>query len=219
MSLHRIYFLQRADGLIKIGTTTNFQARLTALTKAHGMLGVIRIIHGDHKRERSLHAKFKRFHEYGEWFRPERGALLDLIEALDDGDHQPVSVSDAEAEWTAGEAELMTEARRKVAMLVKLRMERTQAKREAAQRAVTDEYGFSKYFLEHIRKGQASTVSAYGFKRLSEAYLAEMRAALAYYQDEMARIETDEDDADLLALGAKIDELIAHLADRKTGRA
>lgn len=65
-----IYYVLRADGLIKIGTTTNLANRLTALRSEHGKLDVLLTHCGDHKRERMMHAKFRELRVTGEWFRP-----------------------------------------------------------------------------------------------------------------------------------------------------
>lgn len=210
--IHQIYFLQRADGLIKIGTSRDFPSRLAQLTASHGMLGVVRLINGDARRERSLHRKFKAFHEYGEWFRDERGALTALISALPEGDELTTERSDKE--WMAGEAALMAEVREKVEDLVATRMQRAGLKFDAALAAVTADYGFRKFFLHHIRIGRATTISAYGLKRLKDAYLAELVAALAHYRAEIAAMPAD-DDEEMLAVGQRLNELEAEFNRRR----
>jgi hypothetical protein len=200
---HQIYFLQRADGLIKIGTTTDFPSRLASLTTSHGMLAVLRIINGSVKRENELHHKFRRFNEYGEWFRPERGALQALIDKLEDGPELPIGRSEAATEWERGEAELMESARRKIDGMIKARMDRTRVKQPAALRALTEEYGFSPWFLWHARK-RGSSVSAYGYQQISAAYLAEMQALALQIAAELAQHGDVEPEAEARALVAKI---------------
>lgn len=213
MSLHQIYFLQRADGLIKIGTSHNFPVRLAHLTKSHGMLGVLRLVHGGAKRERQLHTKFKRFHEYGEWFRDERGALTTLIMALPLG--EPLPASSADAEWAAGEAAMMVDVRATIESMLQDRCARTGLKQEAALAAITADYGFRKWFLTHVRNGRASTLSAYAFRKIKEAHLSEMQTSLDFYRGEIAKMKADDDDAELLSFAQEIDAIEAELNRRR----
>lgn len=210
--LHQVYFLQRADGLIKIGTSHDFPSRLSQLTASHGMLGIIRVINGDRKLERQLHVKFKRFHEYGEWFRDQRGELSALIAALPEGDQQPFAHTDGE--WSGGEAAFMVQVRQKIADLLVTRMQRTGLKAEAALRAVTKDYGFKRYYLQHLRGGRASTISAYGWSRLCEAHVTEMQIALDYYRGEIVRMRSEADDAELLRFAQELDRIEAELESR-----
>jgi hypothetical protein len=63
---------------VKIGVTTNVEKRLKALqTGHHAKLAVLLIIPGDSIAERSLHNRFKKDHELGEWF-----VLSDAIKAF-----------------------------------------------------------------------------------------------------------------------------------------
>jgi hypothetical protein len=203
---HQIYFLQRADGLIKIGTTTDFRSRLTVLTKSHGMLAVLRIVNGGRKREGALHRRFKRFHEYGEWFRSEHGALEALIEGLEEGDELLVGQSDAQTEWQAGEAEVMRDAQAKIAVMIKARMDRTMEDRSTAMAALTAEYGFSPWFLWHARK-KGSSITAYAYQRVREAYVTELRELLAQLNREIA--------AGNLVDPAELEQILAEVKAKK----
>lgn len=63
-----IYFIKRDDGLVKIGTTTNFYRRLASLKKEHGELGVMGWHNGDYKTEKEIHQKFSAYRIIDEWF-------------------------------------------------------------------------------------------------------------------------------------------------------
>jgi hypothetical protein len=216
MKTHQIYFLQRADGLIKIGTSGAFQARLAQLTSEHGMLGIVRVINGDVRRERQIHRKFKRFHEYGEWFRPEKGSLIRLIDALDEGAQVTSDKTDDKAAWKSGEADLTCRVRDKLTAAIEVRMDRSQLKRAAAIVAVCDDYGLPKWFAKHLLSGNATSVSAYGAECISAAYRAELAAALAFFQGEVARLHAEEcDDDEIFALGDRVDDLVSIFAARK----
>jgi hypothetical protein len=65
-----IYFLQAANGLIKIGHTTNLVQRIKTLSAMNaGRLVLIGCHQGGPNRERLIHSFFRRSH--GEWFFPE----------------------------------------------------------------------------------------------------------------------------------------------------
>jgi hypothetical protein len=204
--IHQVYFLRRHDNLIKIGTTTDFPTRLAALTSSHGLLDVLRLINGGRKRELELHHQFKRFHEYGEWFRSERGALGALIDQLEVGAEIQVGQTEAKTAWDIGEADLMATVRRKIDLMTKARMDRTLLNRPAAIAAITADYGFSEWFLWYARK-RGSTVSAYGYQRICDAYLSEMRDLLARLNAEISVIAAEDQAADRLrAIASEIEE-------------
>lgn len=76
-----VYYLRRADGLIKIGTSCRFEARLATLTREYGQLEVLATHQGDRKAERVHHNRFRSAHVGGEWFQPVP-ELLAHIEAI-----------------------------------------------------------------------------------------------------------------------------------------
>lgn len=64
-----IYFVQRADGAIKIGFTDNFQNRLKQLEDQYGALKLLGLMDGGMREERWVHERFSRFRvEKREWF-------------------------------------------------------------------------------------------------------------------------------------------------------
>lgn len=76
-----IYFVQKEDGLIKIGVTKNFRIRARALKYEHGAsLKILKLITGDFKTEKYLHKMFKTYRADSEWFRPEK-ELIQFIES------------------------------------------------------------------------------------------------------------------------------------------
>lgn len=73
-----VYFLQRANGDIKIGTTTDFRNRLTALRHVYGELRLLGLMEGDESQERQLHEGFSRYRVDGEFFEP-HGDIIEFI--------------------------------------------------------------------------------------------------------------------------------------------
>lgn len=64
-----IYFLQRANGDIKIGTTRNFQMRYDQLRVDHGELKLMGALKGGRKIEKALHEQFAEYKQgRTEWF-------------------------------------------------------------------------------------------------------------------------------------------------------
>ena len=189
---HQIYFVLRSDGMVKIGTTTDLKSRLATLQKSHGLLEVLRVINGDRRRERKLHRQFAKFHQFGEWFRDDAGALSAQIPRIPEGAALEVTDDEARAEWIAGETELMAKAKSMLHELVQARKFVSGQKRAEAQASVSADYGFSPWFLEHIRRGNATSVSAYGFQKLREAWVAEKTAQIEFLKSEMASLEANE---------------------------
>ena len=76
-----VYFIQAANGFIKIGVAVRPEKRFSALQTGHAQkLHFLGAIPGDAADEREWHSRFLRFHVRGEWFRPEP-ELLAAIEA------------------------------------------------------------------------------------------------------------------------------------------
>jgi hypothetical protein len=76
---HIVYYLQRADGLVKIGTTRWFMDRLVELESEHGPLWVLAWEWGSYNEEAERHRQFASQHVpssvagdthagYSEWF-------------------------------------------------------------------------------------------------------------------------------------------------------
>lgn len=74
-----VYYVQREDGLIKIGTSRTIAKRLVTLKHEHGPLRLLATHGGAHKEEHEAHAKFKTLRAEGEWFR----ADLPLLEHIE----------------------------------------------------------------------------------------------------------------------------------------
>lgn len=74
-----IYFIQRGDGLVKIGTTTSLKQRLAAIRQKNGKLSFLGYIEGGFAREKVLHWCFRSDNVFGEWFNP-TDELMGLIE-------------------------------------------------------------------------------------------------------------------------------------------
>ena len=75
-----VYYLQRADGLIKIGTTKGLAKRLTDLRREHGDLRILLTHRGDRTRETAMHHRFAELRVQGEWFQPGQALLSWILE-------------------------------------------------------------------------------------------------------------------------------------------
>lgn len=184
----KIYFLRRKDGLIKIGYTANLKRRLEHLTKSHGALEIVRLINGDKHREKRLHGDFRAFNQFGEWFR-DCAELRAAITALSDGSVVEVTAGCVERDWVAGEAAMAAEAAVLVDRLIQTRRQRFGVKNNAAMAGISADHGIGLWFLRNLQAKRPNTVSAFGFKKLREALIAEMTA----YRDELQAVLNEED--------------------------
>ena len=73
-----VYYVQRPDGMIKIGTSRAAGSCLGAVARQHGQLVTMAFHTGARAEEAAVHRTFKALHIGGEWFRPEM-ALLEHI--------------------------------------------------------------------------------------------------------------------------------------------
>ncbi|CDG00378.1 Hypothetical P19 (fragment) [Avibacterium paragallinarum JF4211] len=67
----KIYFVQRSDGAIKIGSSLDVQKRLSDIAALVGDLKLLGVIDGTIRIEKSLHKKFINDHIHNEWFSQE----------------------------------------------------------------------------------------------------------------------------------------------------
>jgi hypothetical protein len=85
-----VYYVQRADGLIKIGTSRMIIDRLAALAREHGSLTIMATHGGGHPEETAVHRAFKALRVEGEWFRPGLPLLLHIKKVhIETGNLQP----------------------------------------------------------------------------------------------------------------------------------
>jgi hypothetical protein len=73
-----VYYLRRADGLIKIGFSARYPARLNSLRAKHGELRLLLAYAGGRKEEAEAHGRFALARATGEWFRPALPLLLEI---------------------------------------------------------------------------------------------------------------------------------------------
>jgi hypothetical protein len=193
----KIYFVQRPDGLVKIGYTADLSRRLRALAKGHSPLQVLRTINGDRKRERRLHAQFASLNQFGEWFRPD-DPFLAVVARLPDGEASAVVASDIEREWIEGDCAMAEEARRLVKRLISVRRQRTGLKDAPAIDAVCLDHRLRPWTVRHIQSGRSTSVTAFALKRFREALIKELTA---HRDDMLAELD---DEAEALRLAARI---------------
>jgi predicted TIM-barrel fold metal-dependent hydrolase len=74
-----VYYLERGDGLIKIGTTVSLRARMSSLRSEHGDLRILLTHCGAFARELEMHRKFADLRVTGEWFAPGTDLLAWII--------------------------------------------------------------------------------------------------------------------------------------------
>lgn len=186
----KIYFLRRADGLIKVGYTGNLKRRIGQLSKSHGHLEVIKVVNGDRQREKRLHAALAQFNEFGEWFR-DCADLRSLIDSVASGSTVELASSDAGKRWAQGEAAMMEDARDTIARIILSRRKWAGLSNDQAIKAVSADYGIREWLIKNIHCGRASTVSAYAMQVLRAALYDE----LLKYRDTLLQWAKDAENA------------------------
>lgn len=73
-----VYYVQRADGLIKIGYSARMQQRMSALRREHGPLTILTTHAGGRDAEQAQHWRFSEYRVTGEWFEPAPGLLAHI---------------------------------------------------------------------------------------------------------------------------------------------
>jgi hypothetical protein len=73
-----IYFVQRKDRAIKIGTSIRLSQRLKTLRSVYGRCEVLAVVDGSYADEAALHGRFLGLRVEGEWFSEDQ-RLLDFI--------------------------------------------------------------------------------------------------------------------------------------------
>ena len=66
----RVYFVRRADGLIKIGFSTNVSGRIDSFRTTLGTVELLATASGGRNRESRYHRQYAEHRVHGEWFRP-----------------------------------------------------------------------------------------------------------------------------------------------------
>lgn len=75
-----VYYLERSDGLIKIGTTGNYPQRRCALQRQHGPLSLAAWEPGSFELEKIRHAWFLwERPNRSEWFEPSRAVIGHIV--------------------------------------------------------------------------------------------------------------------------------------------
>lgn len=185
MSKDTLYFLQRADGLIKIGITGNLSKRVTLLVRSHGPLKVLKTVVGGRLQEVALHNKLAKHRQFGEWFAaaPE---VLAAIEATQDA-KDAGAVTQARKVGDDWERQFVMRAERYVKACLDARTSRLgPAQNTVRLQEIAADYGISYSALRHIREGRAKSVTAGHLEALRLAAIAEMEATLAVLQAELA---------------------------------
>lgn len=74
-----VYYVQRADGMIKVGTSRKAAVRLATIAHEHGQLVLMAIQPGGYEEETAVHRRFRDLRAEGEWFRPELPLLQHIV--------------------------------------------------------------------------------------------------------------------------------------------
>ncbi|GAB4351446.1 MAG: hypothetical protein Kow0026_08520 [Oricola sp.] len=190
MKTGTIYFVQKTDGMVKVGFTTTLSRRLTTLSKSHGPLEVLGTINGDKQRERSIHRQLERFNVYGEWFRGE-GEVIDYVRSLKDGAAVEIAETEARRHHLEGEERMAAEAQQIARRILRARRQRTGGNDVQSLEAIKADHRVSRWALCRIIDGRASTVTAFMMTELKRILRSELEACLEHIERKLE--EADEE--------------------------
>lgn len=208
----QIYFVQRADGLIKIGYSATFGNRLAQLRKSHEGLVVLKVINGDRRKEREIHYQFEAAHEYGEWFRPE-GWMMDVIESITDGETITFSKTPEQLAWAEHEKSVAQTACDTAKRLYALSYRPVIDNQETTVDRISKKHGIPSWPFKHLLSGRCNTPSAALVDRVRKAIRAEQEERLSLLNSEIEDLKSTEDTDDLLAFPDQIEALRSRLTE------
>lgn len=90
-----VYFVQRLDGAVKIGFTSDLSRRLREVRRDHGDVRTLATAPGAGVAEGVLHRRFAAFRVEGEWFSPDAAILTFATETAERGWFLPADVRPA----------------------------------------------------------------------------------------------------------------------------
>lgn len=156
-----IYFLQRADGAVKIGTTNQYHNRLYSLSLEFGNLSLLGLMDGDRAVERQIHQMFPETQiGKSEWFL-ESEALSEYIRA---NTHLSVPPIAPNVKPPRVEKVVKGHVRNRLPQLIEAKQQREQRMINTSQLA--DEIGISrptlyKWLDNHVDRFDAKVCDAF----------------------------------------------------------
>lgn len=195
----QIYFIQRADGLIKIGYSSNLASRLDQIRKSHGDVVVLKVINGDQRREREIHYQFDQHREYGEWFRPDT-AVVDAINAIHDGSQITFRKSQSRKTWEEYERSIAADVLANAKRLYSLFYVPGRDNQESTIARICDRHGIPVWPFKHLLSGRCDKPTAALSDRIRSAIKAEHEQRIEQLKLELASLAAVDDspEADLL---------------------
>jgi len=212
----KVYFLQREDGLIKIGYSSDIDARIDQLNRSHKGLKVLRVIHGDQRRETMIHQQLKAHREYGEWFRPE-AQVFDFISSVEDGEFHALQANPKKKAWAKFEDDHAAECRKTAEKFYQLCYGWRGANATQVYDYIAANYGIAPRIFNRLLCGVTKAPSSALMTRVREAYLSEMTTLRDHLLEEVREAKASEPDAGELLFGDEIARLQSKLNDIRNG--
>lgn len=189
MKRGEVYFVQRSDGVIKIGFTMNRAKRFRKLEREHGPLKILRLIKGTFTTERQIQKRFKDCNISGELFSP-TDDLMAFIDELEEGQECDFSErADIDDTKACGEMRFVASACDRLEKLMNIRRRRVGGKEPEIRQGLLTDYGINEWTIDRIVGMRARTVTAYVYDSIHKAYIAEMLAYKKELEQEVVDIK------------------------------
>lgn len=187
MKKSNLYFVQRVDGLVKVGISKNVPNRLRTLARSHGPLSVLKVAPGGKVEEAKLHSELRRHHQFGEWFTPHPEVLAAVANFV--CDEPAVSIPHAKRDADPMEAECVERAAKYINSIIRSHvMQFGDVTHVEGLEIAAARHGLSYHALRHIQTGKAKTISAGLLERLRLAAISDMEAARDHLLGEVKRV-------------------------------
>lgn len=199
----KVYFIQRSDGLIKVGFSSSFSQRFAQLAKSHPGLALLKLIKGDGRREKMIHHQLRKHHEFGEWFRPER-EVFDFIASVEDGDYHETLPTARKQQWAKFEEEHAADCQKRARALFQICYGWRAETAVEVYAHIEATYGITQKAFHRIYLGTTKLPSSAVMARISEAYIIEMTLLKEHLLSEIAHLQDTTPDPEELLFGDEI---------------
>lgn len=185
-----VYFAQQGlGGAIKIGYSTRPASRLGQLrTSSSQPIRLLCLISGSLSDERELHERFASDRLSGEWFRPS-AELIELAEALMAARGVQLPTAPERGDLDEFTARARTWASEVEDMIAR----RSGFDVQTARRELAEKLGLPPGYLENLRRGRCSSITAADYEKIRASYLDCVETELAAVKLQLTEVMAQPD--------------------------
>ena len=156
MGKEYVYFVERFDGLVKIGTTKNLIRRMKELRRKYGQMEFLGVIEGGYECEQHVHKLFKEARVEGEWFKRTRTLhtyIREVRQLPEDQDFRAVGICEEEEE------QIIKVDRLRLQKVFENRVHPTSDDGRWTYKRLSEEVGMNRNILSDLNRGIRNTIN------------------------------------------------------------